>query len=142
LVTLEDVPELLPPHELHTPLFTSKGLQGVSKVTMQDLLQASLRIRPDRIILGELRGEEAADFINATATGHDGSLTSVHAGTPSMAFMRLVHMVKLAGNTMAREDILEDLRQVIDIVVQLKRHVVDNRTMRYVSHIYYENAER
>ena len=116
VVTLEDVAELKLKHRLHTPLFTSKGLQGVSNVTMQDLVQASLRIRPDRIILGELRGSEAADFINATATGHDGSISSLHASSPYVAFMRLVHMVKLNGTNLSREDILEDLQTVIDVM--------------------------
>lgn len=137
LVTLEDVPELTPPHRLHTPLFTSKGLQGVAQVTMQDLIQASLRIRPDRIIMGELRGAEAADFIHATATGHDGSLSSVHASSPQVALMRLVHMVKLTGTNLSRTDILEDLHTVIDIVVQLKRRVEGDRYLREVSDIYY-----
>ena len=140
LVTLEDVPELKPFHRLHTPLFTSKGLQGVSNVTMQDLVQASLRIRPDRIIMGELRGAEAADFIHATATGHDGSLSSVHASSPHVAFMRLVHMVKLNGTNLSREDILEDLHTVIDIVVQLKRRVEGDLHYREVSDIYYADA--
>lgn len=141
LVTIEDVPEVKPSHELHTPLFTSKGLQGVAQVTMQDLVQASLRLRPDRIILGELRGQEAADFINATATGHDGSMSSVHAATPHMAFMRLVHMVKLNGTNLSREDILEDLHTVIDVVVQLRRRVEGNRYYREISEIYYADAK-
>ncbi|TAK74288.1 MAG: P-type DNA transfer ATPase VirB11 [Gammaproteobacteria bacterium] len=141
LVTLEDVPELKPFHRLHTPLFTSKGLQGVANVTMQDLIQASLRIRPDRIIMGELRGAEAADFIHATATGHDGSLSSVHASSPYVAFMRLVHMVKLNGTNLTRDDILEDLHTVIDIIVQLKRRTEGNRTYREVSDIYYAEAK-
>ena len=140
LVTLEDVAELKPSHRLHTPLFTSKGLQGVSQVTMQELVQASLRIRPDRIIMGELRGAEAADFIHATATGHDGSISSLHASSPQVAFMRLVHMVKLNGTNLSREDILDDLHTVIDIVVQLKRRVEGNRYYREVSDIYFAEA--
>jgi type IV secretion system protein VirB11 len=142
LVTLEDVPELKPPHHLHTPLFTSKGLQGTANVTMQDLVQASLRIRPDRIIVGELRGAEAADFIHATATGHDGSLSSIHASSPHVAFMRLLHMIKLNGTNLSRNDILEDLHTIIDIVVQLKRRVEDHRTYREVSEIYYAEIKK
>jgi type IV secretion system protein VirB11 len=142
LITIEDVPEVKPPHVLHTPLFTSKGLQGVANVTTQDLVQASLRLRPDRIILGELRGAEAADFINATATGHDGSISSIHAANPHAAFMRLVHMVKLSGTNLTREDILDDLHTVIDIVVQLRRRIDGKRYYREVSEIYYANASR
>lgn len=140
IITLEDVPEVKPTHNLHTPLFTSKGLQGVAQVTMQDLVQASLRLRPDRIILGELRGSEAADFINATATGHEGSLSSIHATNPATAFMRLVHMVKLSGTSLSREDILNDLHSIIDIVVQLKRRREKNHYVREVSEIYYREA--
>lgn len=140
IITLEDVPEVKLSHPLHTPLFTSKGLQGVATVTMQELVQASLRLRPDRIILGELRGAEAADFINATATGHEGSLSSIHAASPSTAFMRLVHMVKLSGTSLSREDILEDLHSLIDIVVQLKRRREKNIYVREVSEIYYKGA--
>lgn len=140
IVTLEDVAEVKPPHELHTALFTSKGLQGTANITMQDLVQASLRIRPDRIIMGELRGAEAADFINATSTGHDGSLSSVHASSPYVALMRLVHMVKLSGTSLSREDILHDLLTVIDVIVQLKRRVENRNSLREITHIYYVNA--
>lgn len=137
IVTLEDVPELLPLQPMHTPLFASKGMQGTAKITMQDLVQAALRIRPDRIILGELRGAEAADFINATATGHDGSLSSVHAASPAIAFMRLVHMVQLNGTNLNREDILEDLHTLIDVVVQLKRRIEKDQSVREVAEIYF-----
>lgn len=142
IVTLEDVAEVKPPHELHTALFTSKGLQGIANVTMQDLVQASLRIRPDRIIMGELRGAEAADFINATSTGHDGSLSSVHASSPYIALMRLVHMVKLSGTSLSREDILHDLLTVIDVIVQIKRRVENNNSFREITQIYYANATK
>lgn len=141
IITLEDVPEVKPPHPLHTALFASKGLQGVAKVTMQDLVQASLRIRPDRIILGELRGSEAADFINATATGHDGSISSLHASSPLTAFMRLTHMVKLSGIQLSRKAILSDLYHLIDVVVQLKRRLVGDKYIREVSEIYYADAD-
>ncbi len=142
IVTLEDVAEVKPPHEIHTALFTSKGLQGSANITMQDLVQASLRIRPDRIIMGELRGAEASDFINATSTGHDGSLSSVHAPSPYVALMRLVHMVKLSGTSLSREDILHDLLTVIDIIVQLKRRVENNLSFREITEIYYVNASK
>lgn len=140
VVTLEDVPEVKPPQLMHTALFTSKGLQGAAKVTMQDLVQASLRIRPDRIIMGEIRGAEAIDFMNASATGHDGSLSSVHAGTIPAAFMRLVHMMKLSGTNLSRQDLLNDLLMTVDIVVQLKRRLIGNQLKREVSEIYYAAA--
>lgn len=142
IVTLEDVAEVKPLQELHTALFTSKGLQGRCNITMQDLVQASLRIRPDRIIMGELRGAEALDFINATSTGHDGSISSIHASNPYMALMRLVHMVKLSGTSFSREDILQDLLTVIDVIVQLKRRFENNSFYREISDIYYVGAKQ
>jgi type IV secretion system protein VirB11 len=141
VVTLEDVAEVKPPHPLHTALFTSKGLQGTAQITMQDLVQASLRIRPDRIIMGEIRGAEAIDFMNASATGHDGSLSSVHAGSVAMAFMRLVHMMKLTGTNLSRDDLLTDLVMTVDIVVQLKRRLINDTLRREVSEIYYVHAK-
>jgi type IV secretion system protein VirB11 len=141
IVTLEDVREVHPLHpERHTALLTSKGLQNHSPVLMQDLVQASLRLNPDRIILGELRGSEAADFINAAASGHDGTLSSVHAANPAMAFMRLVHMVQQAGLQLTSEAILIDLHRVIDVVVQLRRRLVDGVLRREVACIYYADA--
>ncbi len=138
IITLEDVREVQIPHINKLHLIASKGGQGTAKVSMHELIEASLRLRPDRIIMGELRGAEAADFCNATATGHDGSVASLHATNPQIAFMRLVHMIKLNPHmNLSREDILEDLHALIDIVVQLKRIRVGDRYQRYVSHIYY-----
>lgn len=143
IVTLEDVAEVKPPHPYrHSPLFSSKGEQGTAKVNMQMLVEASLRLKPDRIIMGELRGAEASDFINATATGHEGSISCLHASSPAMAFMRLVQMVRLSGNSFSRDDILEDLHMVIDIVIQLKRHIEGTRTIREITSIYYVDAIR
>lgn len=137
IITLEDVREINIPHENKVNLLASKGEQGIAKVTMVELIEASLRLRPDRIIMGELRGREAADFINATATGHEGSLATIHASNPSIALMRLVHMVKLNPSmTLSREDILADLHHLIDIIVQLKRVHRNGTQIRYVSEIY------
>ncbi len=137
IITLEDVREVDIPHENKVHLLASKGEQGIAKVTMVELIESSLRLRPDRIIMGELRGSEAADFINATATGHEGSIATIHASNPSIAFMRLVHMVKLNPSmTLNREDILADLHNLIDIVVQLKRTQLNGSTSRYISEIY------
>lgn len=137
LMTIEDVPELMPTHDLQTRLFTSKGLQGVAKVTVQDLIQAGLRINPDRIILGEMRGAEALDFIHVTATGHDGSISSLHASSPSTAFMRMIHMMKLSGTSLSRDDLLADLQLVVDVIIQVKREVIGSTIKRRVSEIYF-----
>ena len=137
IITLEDVREVKIPHKNKVHLLASKGEQGTAKITMTQLIQASLRLRPDRIILGELRGKEAADFINATATGHDGSVASIHASSPTLAFIRLVHMVKLnPAMNLSREDILADLHHLIDVVVQIKRVRIGDIYHRTISEIY------
>jgi type IV secretion system protein VirB11 len=137
LLTIEDVRELRvsTPNSAH--LLASKGGQGVAKVTIQDLLEACLRLRPDRIILGELRGAEAASFLHAVNSGHPGSLTSVHADSPGLAFERLALMVMQGNAALTREQILAYLRGVIDIVVQVRRL----GAARKVSAIYFRHSE-
>lgn len=138
IITLEDVREVEIPHPNKVHLLASKGDQGLAKISMSQLVEVCLRLRPDRIIMGEMRGAEAADFLNATATGHDGSIASIHAANPAMAFMRLVHMIKLnpAMSNLHREDILEDLHNIIDIVVHIKREREGDHYRRYISEIY------
>tara|TARA_R110002124_G_scaffold278874_1_gene451102 strand:+ start:9035 stop:10030 length:996 start_codon:yes stop_codon:yes gene_type:complete len=121
IITIEDTPELTLDQENTLSLLASKGDQGRSLVNVQDLLEASLRLRPDRIMLGELRGKEAYAFMRAVNTGHPGSITSVHADTPRGAFEQITLMVMQAGLNINRAEILEYLHNIIDIVVQLKR---------------------
>lgn len=136
LLTIEDVRELRvgAPNSAH--LLASKGGQGVAKVTIQDLLEACLRLRPDRIILGELRGAEASSFLHAVNSGHPGSLTSVHADSPALAFERLALMVMQGNAALTREQILAYLRGVIDIVVQVRKL----GAIRKVSAIYFRHS--
>ncbi|HHU0036398.1 TPA: P-type DNA transfer ATPase VirB11 [Legionella pneumophila] len=120
LITLEDTREVIIPHENHVALVASKGGQSKAKVTMQDLVQCCLRLRPERIIMGEVRGAEIMDFVSACSTGHEGSITSIHANNPQIAFMRMVQMYKLNNvPSMRDEDILNALHQIIDIIVQV-----------------------
>ncbi len=98
LITCEDAREIVlndHPNRLH--LLASKGGQGRAKVTTQDLIEACLRLRPDRIIVGELRGAEAFSFLRAINTGHPGSISTLHADTPLMAIEQLKLMVMQAG---------------------------------------------
>lgn len=137
LVILEDTRELEVPHQNQVQLLASKGLQGEAKVTMQDLVQASLRLRPDRILMGEIRGAEILDFVSACSTGHEGSMTSIHASDSEMAFRRMVQMVKLNNvPSMSDQDILEMVKSVVDIVVQL----VKTPEGRMLSGVYYKHA--
>lgn len=136
LITVEDAREvLLPKHLNKVHLLASKGGQGRAKVNTQDLIEACLRLRPDRIIVGELRGAEAFSFLRAINTGHPGSISTLHADTPEMALEQLKLMVMQAGLGMPPEEIKKYILSVVDIVVQLKR---GSGGKRYVSEIYYK----
>ena len=121
IITIEDTPEIRPIHQNHVPLLASKGDQGLAEVTIQSLLEASLRLRPDRILLGELRGKEAYTFLRAVNTGHPGSITTVHADTPHGAFKQIALMVMQANLGLQNDQIMDYIRSIIDVVVQLKR---------------------
>ena len=137
LVTIEDTPEV----ELQQPnvfrLLASKGGQGEARVTIQDLLEASLRLRPERILLGELRGAEAYTFLQAVNTGHPGSITTLHADSPAGAFERLALMVMQAGLGLRRDEIMGYVRSVIQAVIQLRRLPGGKRI---VSEIYFPHG--
>ena len=121
IVTIEDTPEVMPPQKNHVSLLASKGDQGQSKVTIQDLLEASLRFRPDRILLGELRGKEAYSFLRAVNTGHPGSITTIHADTPQGALEQICLMVMQANLGLTHDQIMAYISSIIDVVIQLKR---------------------
>lgn len=136
LITVEDAREIqLPQHPNRVHLLVSKGGQGRAKVTTQDLIEACLRLRPDRIIVGELRGAEAFSFLRAINTGHPGSISTLHADTPTMALEQLKLMVMQAGLGMPPEEIKNYILAVIDIVIQLKR---GSGGRRYISEIYFK----
>lgn len=138
LITVEDAREIdLSNHPNRMHLLASKGGQGRAKVTTQDLIEACLRLRPDRIIVGELRGTEAFSFLRAINTGHPGSISTLHADTPMMAIEQLKLMVMQAGLGMPPAEIREYILNVVDIVVQLKRGA---KGRRYISEIYYKHA--
>ncbi len=136
LITVEDAREIIIEHPNALHLLSSRGNQGKAKVQAQELIEASLRLRPDRIIVGELRGTEAFGFLRAINTGHPGSISTLHADTPTMAFQQLKLMVMQSGLNMSSEDIISYVRSIIDIVVQLKK---GNSGQRYVSEIYFKD---
>ncbi len=139
LITVEDAREIsLPHHKNRVHLLASKGGQGRAKVSTQDLIEACLRLRPDRIIVGELRGAEAFSFLRAINTGHPGSISTLHADEPAMALEQLKLMVMQAGLGMPPDEIKKYILAVVDIVVQLKR---GSGGKRYVSEVYFKNAE-
>ena len=125
LLLIEDTPELELVHPNAVGLVAVRGGQGEADVGMADLLGAALRLRPDRIILGELRGAEAFSFLRSIGTGHPGSLTTLHADSPQGAVEQLVLMALGAGSGLSRGDILDYITATVDIIVQLER--VDGR---------------
>lgn len=136
LITVEDAREIrLDNHPNRVHLLVSKGDQGRASVSTQDQIEACLRLRPDRIIVGELRGKEAFSFLRAVNTGHPGSIATLHADSPTLAIEQLVLMVMQAGIGMTRDEIQNYIRGVIEIVVQLKK---GEKGKRYVSDIFFE----
>ena len=140
LITLEDTYEINVPHRNLVRLKSlKKSSNQLTTVTMQDLVQASLRLRPDRIIMGEIRGREIFDFVSACSTGHSGALATIHANNPRVAFMRMAQLYKLNNvSGMSNADIHRELHEVIDIVVQLEKTDVG----RQLVNVYYKGAER
>ncbi len=121
LVLIEDTAELHVTHPNMVGLLAVRGELGEARVTTDDLLQAALRMRPDRIILGELRGSEAYTFLRAVNSGHPGSLTTIHADSPERAIEQLALIVLQTGTQLTREDIVHYVRTVVDVVIQLDR---------------------
>lgn len=137
LVTIEDARELvLDRHSNHVRLFYSKDGQGLARVTPKQLLESCLRMKPDRILLAELRAEEAFDYLRNVNSGHPGSITSVHAASAELAFEQLVLLVKQSsgGRELARSDIRNLLYRLVDVVIQcgIERHD------RFIREIWYD----
>jgi type IV secretion system protein VirB11 len=137
LVTIEDAKELLLDlHPNHVRLFYSKDDQGLARVTPKQLLESCLRLKPDRILLAELRAEEAFDYLRNVNSGHPGSITSIHATSAELAFEQLVLLVKLnaGGRELARADIKSLLYMLVDVVIQfgVERHE------RFIKEIWYD----
>ena len=127
LVLIEDTPELRLRHDNAVGLIAVRGDQGEALVSADDLLTASLRMRPDRIILGELRGGEAFTFLRAVSTGHPGSMTTLHADSPDRAIEQLAMLVLQRGVKHSRADIIDYVRSVIDVFVQVERSPAGRR---------------
>ncbi|WP_269714863.1 P-type DNA transfer ATPase VirB11 [Caulobacter sp. NIBR2454] len=123
LVTIEDARELDCPHRNCVHLTYARDGQSRARLGPGDLLEAALRMRPDRILLAELRGGEAFSYVRSVNSGHPGSITTLHADSPRLAFEQLALMIKLneAGRGLSGQDVRGLLRAMVDIVVQLKR---------------------
>lgn len=141
LITIEDAEELvLERHPNHVRLFYSKDDQGLARVTPKQLLESCLRMKPDRILLAELRGQEAFDYLRNVNSGHPGSITSVHAASAELAFEQLVLLIKQSegGAALAREDIKSLLYLLVDVVIQC---AVEHHE-RFIKEIWYRPAEK
>jgi len=121
LLFIEDTPELRYRHENAVGLLAARGALREAQIDTNDLLTASLRMRPERIILGELRGNEAVTFLRAVNTGHPGSMTTIHADTADGAFEQLAFLTLQAGLRLAWSDLLAYIRATINISVHLER---------------------
>ena len=121
LILIEDTPELRLKHPNAEGLIAARGETGEAEVTAEDLLIASLRMRPDRIILGEMRGSEAMTFLRAVNTGHPGSLSTIHADSPERAIDQLALLVLRNGTRMGWDEVVRYVRASLDLVVQLER---------------------
>ena len=122
IVTIEDAVELQL-HQRHVVRLESRpsNIEGKGEVVIRDLVRNALRMRPDRIVVGEVRGGEALDMLQAMNTGHEGSLSTVHANTPRDALARVETMVLMAGMDLPVRAIREQLASAIDVIVHLAR---------------------
>lgn len=124
LITIEDVPEWKEiPHENRVALLYSNGDQGISRLQSEHMLEAALRMRPDRILVQELRNGAAFTYLRASVAGHPGCITTLHAGSAQGAFDALRLMVRQhpAGSTLADDDVLALLKEQVDFIVQCDR---------------------
>ena len=136
IITIEDAAELQLRQE-HLVRLESRpaNIEGKGEVTIRDLVKNSLRMRPDRIVIGECRGGEALDMLQAMNTGHDGSLTTIHANSPRDALARLETLVLMAGFDLPLRAIREQIASAISIIVQINREKDGSRKVVCVSEI-------
>ncbi len=122
LITIEDTLELVIPHKNHVRLLYSKSGIGLGGVTAEALLQASLRMRPDRIMLGEMRDEAAWTWLNEVVSGHPGSISTIHGANPAQGFKKLFSLVKGSQQGAALEDktLIDMLSAAIDVIVPFR----------------------
>lgn len=136
IITIEDAAELQL-HQDHVVRLETKppNVEGRGSVSIRELVRNSLRMRPDRIIVGEVRGGEALDMLQAMNTGHDGSLTTLHANTPRDALSRLETMSLMSGLDMPLKVIREQIASAVDLIVQQSRLKDGSRKVTYITEV-------
>jgi len=136
IITIEDAAELqLPQDHLISLEARPANIQGKGEINIQRLVINALRMRPDRVVVGECRGGEALDMLQAMNTGHDGSLTTGHANTPRDFLNRLETMVMMAGTELPERAIREQIAGALDIIVQLTRFADGSRKLTHVTEV-------
>jgi len=134
IIVIEDTPEVHVGQPNAVSLIAVKSELGEARVGVGELLQAALRMRPDRLLVGEIRGPEGFTFLRAVNTGHAGAMTTVHADSPRGALEQIAFMALQAGVNLTRDEVLQYARGVVDIIVQLSR----TAGQRMVSEIAFE----
>jgi pilus assembly protein CpaF len=136
VVTIEDAAELRlqQPHVVRLESRPA-GIEGRGEVTIRDLLRNALRMRPDRIVIGEVRGVEALDLLTALNTGHDGALSTVHANSPADALRRIETLVLMAAVGLPHATVAEQVRRGIDLVVHLRREADGSRRVSEIAEV-------
>jgi pilus assembly protein CpaF len=136
VVTIEDAAELRlqQPHVVRLESRPA-SVEGRGEFTVRELLRNALRMRPDRILIGEIRGAEALDLLTALNTGHEGALSTIHANSPADALSRLETLVLMAGVGLPYEAIAAQVRSGIDLVIQLKRHPGGTRHVTEIAEV-------
>ena len=136
IVTIEDSAELQlqQPHVVRLET-RPPNIEGKGEVTQRDLVRNALRMRPDRIVIGEVRGGEAIDMLQAMNTGHDGSLTTVHANTPRDALSRLETMIQMTGMRLSERAMRQQIAAAVDLVLQVARLSDGSRRVTSISEI-------
>lgn len=142
IVTIEDAAELKL-QQTHVVTLESRpaNIEGSGQITIRDLVKNALRMRPDRIIVGEVRSGEALDMLQAMNTGHDGSLTTAHANTPRDALSRLETMVLMAGFEMPVRAIREQISSAIELILQQSRLKDGSRKITYITEVQHMEGD-
>jgi pilus assembly protein CpaF len=136
VITCEDAAELQlqQPHVVRLETRPA-NLEGMGEITMRDLVRNCLRMRPERIIVGEVRGPEAFDLLQAMNTGHDGSMGTVHANNPREAISRIENMIAMGGFTLPSKTVREQIAGAINVIVQTQRLRDGSRRITHITEI-------
>jgi len=136
IVTIEDSAELQmqQPHVVRLET-RPPNIEGKGEVSQRDLVKNALRMRPDRIVIGEVRGAEAIDMLQAMNTGHDGSLTTIHANTPRDALARLETMIQMTGMRLSDRAMRQQIASAVNLVIQVARLTDGTRRITSISEI-------